>query len=100
MRNQIQMKLADNVGGYRSEKEISTEEQRLLDIVWLVRHSYLKKDGAAKKVDPDIWKGALEHEKRVLKRLGLKSEKDHLHFSDFEWGMINGKTICPTLGYG
>lgn len=39
-------------------------------------------------VDPEIWKGALQSAQCVIEKYG----EDNLGpYSDFEWGMLNGK---------
>ena len=40
------------------------------------------------KVNEDIWKGALSSAQRVIEKYG---EENLGPYSDFEWGMINGK---------
>jgi hypothetical protein len=71
----------------RSERQISDETWRLVDIVWYHR-CYLSivaecEDDA--KLLPD---GVLAYAKKVEARL---SKKDLRPMSDFDWGMINGK---------
>ena len=39
-------------------------------------------------VDPEIWKGALNSAQKVIEKYG---EENLGPYSDFEWGMINGK---------
>ena len=39
-------------------------------------------------VNPEIWKGAMEGAKKVIEKYG---EENLGPYSDFEWGMINGK---------
>lgn len=40
------------------------------------------------KTDPGIWKGALKAAKKVEKKWGKKNLGP---YTDFDWGMINGK---------
>lgn len=92
--NQIRKKLEEKIKKhkelFRSEKDVLDALEMLFDKVWYDRHQMLKKmQKEGKKVfDPEIWKGALKAEKSVLKKYG---KKELGPWSDFEWGMINGK---------
>ena len=86
--------------------EILNSIDELTDKVWYDRHQMrlqLIENGALKIVDKeifpidahtrrpiqrDIWKGALKAARRVEKKYGVKNLGA---WSDFEWGMINGK---------
>ncbi len=74
----------------RTEEEISHEIDVLLDKIWYNRHLCLRErvEAGHTKVAPDIWKGALEAAKGVEKRYP-KGELGP--WTDFEWGMLNGK---------
>lgn len=49
--------------------------------------SYRIKTGATT-ANPDIWKGVLQSAQRVIQKYG---EENSGLYSDFEWGMLNGK---------
>lgn len=74
----------------RTEEEIVEAIDEFFDKVWYDRHQGLKYniDNGLEKVDPDIWKGALKAAKRVERKYGKRNLGP---WSDFEWGMINGK---------
>ncbi len=74
----------------RSEEEIIESIEEFFDKVWYNRHQGLKYRVLKKneKIDPEIWRGALAAAKKVEKKYG----KINLGpWSDFEWGMLNGK---------
>lgn len=91
----------------RSLTEILRAMDRLTTQVWYNRHKYLawqiergkhkivsreewdrrKLNGQTHTID-EIWKGALRSAKRAERKLG---EGNYGPWSDFEWGMINGK---------
>jgi hypothetical protein len=75
--------------GIRSLNEIVTAEQEFFDRVWYDRKLMLQariEEGA--KVDPTIWQRAQEVMAEVVERYGA----DQLgSYTEFEWGMINGK---------
>ena len=74
----------------RSEEEIIDASEEFFDKIWFDRHMMLKssiEDGDTE-VDPDIWKGAMEAEKRMIEKYG---DENLGPYSDFEWGMLNGK---------
>ncbi len=83
----------------RSEAEILEALEELFDKVWYDRHSLLRdaiEDGRTT-VDPEIWKGALRAAERVERQYG----EDQLGpWTDFDWGMLNGKlsTLRWVLG--
>lgn len=74
----------------RTEEEVYSALERLVDQIWYNRHQGLKERVAKKEttVAPDIWKGALAAAKRIEKKYG---EENLWHESDFEWGTLNGK---------
>ena len=74
----------------RSERTVLRELNILSDKIWFDRHSMLKGnvDSGKMYVDPEIWKGALKAEKDMVKRYGKKNLGP---WTDFEWGMLNGK---------
>ncbi len=76
--------------GSRTKEEISEAIDKLCDQVWYNRHLNLKRaiaDGI-ETVDPKIWQEALQAAEDVrAKYLALELGP----WTDFEWGMINGK---------
>jgi len=89
---------------FRSFSEILDVERELEQKIWYNRHKnreHLIQQGKIKLIDredfdikttqttiiKDIWEGALESARKVEETYGIES----LQFSDFEWGMINGK---------
>lgn len=88
----------------RSLSEILDIENELVEKIWYNRHKVREhsiKNGKTKIIDrkdfelskssntiiKDIWEGAIESAKKVEDKYG----KENLYFTDFEWGMINGK---------
>jgi hypothetical protein len=89
---------------FRSFSEILDVERELEQKIWYNRHKYREyqiKQGKIKLIEredfyikksqstivKDIWEGALESARKVEETYG----PENLQFSDFEWGMINGK---------
>ncbi|WP_412464554.1 PIN domain-containing protein [Flavobacterium mekongense] len=89
---------------FRSFSEILEVEDELEQKIWYNRHKnreYLIEKGKIKLINreefdiktsqktivKDIWEGALDSAKKVEDKYG----KENLTFTDFEWGMINGK---------
>lgn len=74
----------------RNLDEIGEMEHEFFEKVWFNRHLSLRYRVLHKgeKIAPDIWKGALESAQKVIDKYG----EDNLgSYSDFEWGMLNGK---------
>jgi hypothetical protein len=74
----------------RTIKDIITAEEELFEKVWYDRHVNLLSRVEAGKDTPnsEIWEDALTNAKRIEGKYG----KDKLGpWSDFEWGMLNGK---------
>lgn len=74
----------------RSIEEIVEASEEFLDKIWFDRHLSLRYriETGKETVDPEIWKGALQSAQRVIEKYG----EDNLGpYSDFEWGMLNGK---------
>ncbi|WP_067623241.1 hypothetical protein [Alicyclobacillus acidiphilus] len=74
----------------RTVEEISGANTELLDKIWYDRHLSLKyrvRTGQ-ETVDPEIWKGALKSARAVVRRYGRENLGP---WTDFEWGMLNGK---------
>lgn len=62
----------------------------VLDKIWFDRHLSLRYriETGMEAVDPEIWKGALNSAQKVIDKYG---EENLGPYSDFEWGMLNGK---------
>lgn len=83
----------------RNEDEVSSAIDELFEKVWYNRHQNLKYRVSVEDeyVDPEIWKGALKAAKEVEKKYG----KNNLGpWTDFEWGMINGKLSALRWFFG
>jgi hypothetical protein len=89
---------------FRSYSELLEAESDLEQKIWYNRHrnrQYLIEKGKIKLIDrkdfdiktssktivKDIWEGALQSAKKVEEKYGI----ENLTFTDFEWGMLNGK---------
>ena len=74
----------------RSIEEIANATEEFLDKIWFDRHLSLKYriEHEGETVNPDIWKGALASAQKVIDKYG---EENLGPYSDFEWGMLNGK---------
>lgn len=62
----------------------------LFDKIWFDRHLSLRYriENKGEYVDPKIWKDALAAAQEVINKYG---EENLGPYSDFEWGMLNGK---------
>lgn len=87
-------KIADDSEYYedepRSIEEIVEASEEFLDKIWFDRHLSLRYriETGKETVNPEIWKRALQSAQRVIEKYG----EDNLGpYSDFEWGMLNGK---------
>ena len=83
----------------RSDKELLKAEEEFLDRVWHDRHQLFRARVNAGKsgAQLEIWKGALKSAKRVEEKYGKKNLGP---YSDFEWGMINGKLSALRWVFG
>lgn len=74
----------------RKIEEILRAEGEFLEKVWYNRHLVLEYNirNKKEKVDAEIWKGAIKSAKKVEMKYGIKNLGP---YSDFDWGMINGK---------
>jgi len=74
----------------RSIEEIVEVTEEFLDKIWFDRHLSLRYriENGMETVNPDIWKGALQSAQQVIEKYG---EENLGPYSDFEWGMLNGK---------
>ena len=74
----------------RTMDEIANMSQEFVEKIWFDRHLSLRYrvEQGIEKVDPKIWEGALKSTEKVIQKFG----EDNLGpYSDFEWGMLNGK---------
>ena len=73
----------------RQVSEIQAELSVMIDKLWYDRHRSLryKVEHEGEYVDPKVWKGALASAAKVEEKYGI----ENLQFSEFEWGMLNGK---------
>lgn len=69
---------------------ISEAENEFFEKVWFDRHMSLryKIENGQETVASDIWKGALASAQKAIDKYG---EENLGPYSDFEWGMLNGK---------
>lgn len=74
----------------RSEEEIRTALKEMEDKVWYQRHLFLKYklEKGLDACDEKIWESALKVADEVVEKYG---ENELGPYTDFEWGMINGK---------
>jgi len=84
----------------RPLKEVLEAENMFLDKIWFDRHLSLEYriEQGIEDVNPEIWKGAMESARKVIEKYG---EENLGPYSDFEWGMLNGKlsALRWVLGY-
>ena len=74
----------------RSLNEVSEAENLFYEKIWLDRHFSLEYriEQLGEKVDPEIWERAQKAAAELIEKYG---EENVGPYSDFEWGMINGK---------
>lgn len=74
----------------RSEEEICAALKEMEDKVWYQRHLFFKYklENRLDTCDEKIWKSALKAADDVVEKYG---ETELGPYTDFEWGMINGK---------
>lgn len=74
----------------RSMDEVADMANEFCEKIWFDRHLSLryKVENGLETVNPEIWAGALKSAERVIKQYG---EENLGPYSDFEWGMLNGK---------
>jgi len=84
----------------RSKEEVLAAVEELTDKIWYNRHQELKQlvDEGREEVDPRIWKDAVAAAKKIEEKYGLENLGP---YSDFEWGLLNGKlsALRWLLGY-
>jgi hypothetical protein len=72
----------------RSQSEIIAAEEEFFDKVWYERHLLLEHESGRDRTPREIREGALRAAEEVRARRG----EDNLGpYTDFEWGMVNGK---------
>jgi hypothetical protein len=74
----------------RSETEIQAASDELLDKIWYNRHLYLRAqiESGEETVNSEVWSAALKAAKLVEEKYGKRNLEP---WSDFDWGMLNGK---------
>lgn len=90
LKEEVKNKIKKNKKIFRNEKEILDALEILFDKIWYDRHQVVKSNikKNKKKINQEIWKEALNTEKNILKKYG---KRELGPWSDFEWGMLNGK---------
>ncbi len=85
-----QISVFDDTEEVRTLKEVLEAENMFFDKIWFDRHLSLEYriEQGIEDVNPEIWKGAMEGAKKVIEKYG---EENLGPYSDFEWGMLNGK---------
>ena len=74
----------------RSMEEVADMAEEFVEKIWFDRHLSLRYrvERGVETVDPQIWAGALKSAEKVIRKYG---EENLGPYSDFEWGMLNGK---------
>lgn len=74
----------------RTLEEVLEAENMFFDKMWFDRHLSLEYriEQGMEDVNPEIWQGAMESARKVIEKYG---EENLGPYSDFEWGMLNGK---------
>ena len=74
----------------RTLDEVVEKVDEFTDKVWHDRHQMLKHqvENKREKISPDIWEGAKKAAKEIEEKYSLENLGP---YSDFEWGMLNGK---------
>ena len=71
-------------------QEVKKAENEFYEKIWLDRHfaleDYIEKQ--VEKIDSKLWKQAQEVAQKIIGKYG---EENLGPYSDFEWGMMNGK---------
>ena len=95
-----QISVFDDIEEVRALKEVLEAENMFFDKIWFDRHLSLEYriEQGIEDVNPEIWKGAMESARKVIEKYG---EENLGPYSDFEWGMLNGKlsALRWVLGY-
>ena len=71
-------------------EEVADMAEEFVEKIWFDRHLSLRYrvERGVETVDPQIWAGALKSAEKVIRKYG---EENLGPYSDFEWGMLNGK---------
>lgn len=74
----------------RTLEDVLEAENMFFDKIWFDRHLSLEYriEQGMEDVNPEIWQGAMESARKVIEKYG---EENLGPYSDFEWGMLNGK---------
>lgn len=87
----------------KSDKDLGLELEKWGDMLWLGRHLHLKLKGDISKIDPDVWKKALESEETVIDK--WKDDEDFRKYMlynsplpDEKYGDTNWKEISCNVG--
>lgn len=83
----------------RTEDEVSEAIEELFDKIWYDRHQMLRHRvlNEGEEIHPEIWEGALASAERIEDKYG----KENLGpWTDFEWGMLNGKLSALRWFFG
>ena len=74
----------------RTLEEVCEAENMFYEKVWLDRHLSLKYrvEQLGEKINPEVWNNAQKAAAKLIEKYG---EKNIGPYSDFEWGMLNGK---------
>lgn len=96
-KNELLAHMHGEIDTPRTGSEIIQEIDVLFDTVWYNRHLCFRArvEAGHDMVAPDVWKAALKAAKRVEKRYP-KGELGP--WTDFEWGMLNGKLSALRVG--
>lgn len=74
----------------RTLEDVLEAENMFFDKIWFDRHLSLEYriEQGMEDVNLEIWQGAMESARKVIEKYG---EENLGPYSDFEWGMLNGK---------
>lgn len=74
----------------RTLEDVLEAENMFFDKIWFDRHLSLEYriEQGMEDVNPEIWQGAMKSARKVIEKYG---EENLGPYSDFEWGMLNGK---------
>lgn len=80
----------DEDSEFRKMDEIYEMIDEFFDKIWFDRHLGLRYrvEHKGEKINPEIWEGALKSAQKVIDKYG---EENLGPYTDFEWGMLNGK---------
>lgn len=80
----------DEDSEFRKMDEIYEMIDEFFDKIWFDRHLGLRYrvEHKGEKINPEIWEGALKSAQKVIDKYG---DENLGPYTDFEWGMLNGK---------